>query len=185
MNIKAVLLSLFFLAVCTGTAAAGTLFTTLGYAFTHERHVQSADGFTVKYGYREDGSSVGFMTSLSYLYSDSNPKGDGIRGDTSKIIKNSDIKHLGVGPYWHVTPVLSLYATAGVGRVAVQYRNRKDDVVTNTSYRRTGFGFGTGVIINLTENILFSVGTQSVKCEDKKVRGKVLNMYDVSLGYQW
>lgn len=86
----------------------------LGYAFTHERHVQSADGFTVKYGYREDGSSVGFMTSLSYLYSDSNPKGDGIRGDSSKIIKNSDIKYFGVGPYWYVTPALSLYATAGV-----------------------------------------------------------------------
>ena len=185
MKIKTVLLSLFFLAVCTGTAAAGTLFTTLGYAFTHERHVQSADGFTVKYGYREDGSSVGFMTSLSYLYSDSNPKGDGIRGDTLKIIKNSDIKYFGVGPYWHVTPVLSLYATAGVGRVAIQYRNRKDDVVTNTSYRRTGFGYGTGVIINLTENILFSIGTQSVKYEDKEVRGKFLNMYDVSLGYQW
>ncbi|HDT4958150.1 TPA: hypothetical protein QHR58_003723 [Enterobacter kobei] len=91
MKIKIVLLSLFFWAVCTGTAAAGTLFTTLGYAFTHEHPVQSADGFTVKYGYREDGSSVGFMTSLSYLYSDSNPKGDGIRGDTSKITKNSDI----------------------------------------------------------------------------------------------
>jgi opacity protein-like surface antigen len=69
--------------------------------------------------------------------------------------------------------------------VAIQYRNRKDDVVTNTSYRRTGFGYGTGVIINLTENILFSIGTQSVKYEDKEVRGKFLNMYDVSLGYQW
>lgn len=114
----------------------------------------------MKYGYREDGSSVDFMTSLSYLYSDSNPKGDGIRRDTSKIIKNSDMKYFGVGPYWHITPVLSLYATAGVGRVAIQYRNREDDAVTNTSYRRTGFGYGTGVIINLTDNILFSIGTQ-------------------------
>lgn len=91
MKIKTVLLPFFF-AVSTGTATAGTLFTTLGYAFTHERHVQSADGFTVKYGYREYGSSVGFMTSISYLYSDSNPKGDDIRGYTSKALKNIDIK---------------------------------------------------------------------------------------------
>lgn len=185
MKIKIVLLPLFFFAVCTGTATAGTLFTTLGYAFTHERHVQSADGFTVKYGYREDGSSVGFMTSMSYLYSDSNPKGNDVRGYTSKSIKNSDIKYFGVGPYWHVTPALSLYATAGVGRVAIQYRYRKDDLVANTSFRRTGFGYGAGVFINLTDNFLFSIGTQSVKYEDKKSRGKALNMYDVSLGYQW
>ena len=74
---------------------------------------------------------------------------------------------------------------AGVGRVAIQYRCRKDDVVTNTSYWRTDFGYGMGVIINLTENILFSIGTQSVKYDDKKVRGNVLNMSDVSLRYQW
>lgn len=57
---------------------------------------------------------------------------------------------------------------AGVGRVAIQYRYRKDDVVTNTSYWRTDFGYGMRVIINLTENILFSIGTQSVKYDDKK-----------------
>jgi len=107
------------------------------------------------------------------------------RGIHQKPKKNSYIKYFGVGPYWYATPAISLYATADVGRWAIQYRYRKADVVTNTSYRRTGFGYGTGVIIDLMENILFSIGTQSVKYEDKKEREKVINMYDVSLGYQW
>lgn len=169
----------------SGTATTGTLFTTLGYAYTHGSHMPAAEGFTVKYGYREDEATVGVMTSLSYLYSDSNPKEGGIRAHTSKNIKNNDIKYFGVGPYWYVTPALSLYATAGVGRVAIQYRYRKDDLVANTSFRRTGFGYGAGVIINMTDNFLFSIGMQSVKYEDKKSRRKALNMYDVSLGYQW
>lgn len=78
-----------------------------------------------------------------------------------------------------------LYATTGVGRVAIQYRYRQDDLATNTSFRRTGFGYGTGVIINLADNFLFSIGTQSVRYEDKKLRGKALNMYDVSQESQW
>lgn len=83
MNIKTVHLSLFFLVGFTGTATAGTLFTTLGYAYTHGSHMHAADGFTVKYGYREDDVTIGAMTSISHLYSDSNPKG-GIRGDIKK-----------------------------------------------------------------------------------------------------
>lgn len=69
--------------------------------------------------------------------------------------------------------------------MAIQYRYRKDGLVANTSFRRTGFGYGTGVIINPTDNFLFSIGTQSVRYDDKKLREKALNMYDVSLEYQW
>ncbi|MEX3063512.1 hypothetical protein AB4K26_18650 [Klebsiella variicola] len=78
MNIKTGHLLSFFGVVFSGTATTGTLFTTLGYAYTHGSYVYAADGY-LKYGYHEDDAMIGVMISISYLCSDSNPKGGDLR----------------------------------------------------------------------------------------------------------
>lgn len=69
-----------------GIVTAGMKFTILGYAYIHGSHMHAADRVTVKYGYREDDTTVGVMTFISYLYSDKYPKGDGFRTSMSKSI---------------------------------------------------------------------------------------------------
>lgn len=103
-------------------AQADTNAFSVGYAQSKVQDFKNIRGVNVKYRY-EDDSPVSFISSLSYLYGDSQASGsvesEGIHYHDKFEVKYGSFM---VGPAYRLSDNFSLYALAGVGTVRRRLR---------------------------------------------------------------
>lgn len=103
-------------------AQADTNAFSVGYAQSKVQDFKNIRGVNVKYRY-EDDSPVSFISSLSYLYGDSQASGsvesEGIHYHDKFEVKYGSFM---VGPAYRLSDNFSLYALAGVGTVKATFK---------------------------------------------------------------
>ncbi|EGW7511824.1 Ail/Lom family outer membrane beta-barrel protein [Salmonella enterica] len=165
-------------------AQADTNAFSVGYAQSKVQDFKNIRGVNMKYRY-EDDSPVSFITSLSYLYGDSQASGS-IEPEGIHYHDKFEVKYgsLMVGPAYRLTDNFSLYALAGVGTMKAtlkEHSTQGDDTDSaKISSRKTGFAWGAGVQMNPLENIVIDVGYEGSNISSTKING-----FNVGVGYRF
>lgn len=173
------------LSVLTVNAAqADTNSLSVGYAQSKVQDFKNIRGVNVKYRY-EDDSPVSFITSLSYLYGDSQGSGS-VEPEGIYYHDKFEVKYgsLLVGPAYRLTDNFSLYALAGVGTMKATFKEHStqdgDTASNKLSSRKTGFAWGAGIQMNPQENMIIDVGYEGSNISSTKING-----FNVGVGYRF
>ncbi|ECM8085122.1 virulence membrane protein PagC [Salmonella enterica subsp. enterica serovar Typhi] len=165
-------------------AQADTNAFSVGYAQSKVQDFKNIRGVNVKYRY-EDDSPVSFISSLSYLYGDSQDSGS-IESEGIHYHDKFEVKYgsLMVGSAYRLSDNFSLYALAGVGTVKATFKEHAtqdgDSFSNKISSRKTGFAWGAGVQMNPLENIVVDVGYEGSNISSTKING-----FNVGIGYRF
>lgn len=167
-------------------AEAGTITSSIGYSFSTNSKLNDPSGFNIKYAYHWDDTSVGIISSFTYLHSD-DKKTYEINNVNGSSKKDSTYYSFALGPSLKLNTVLALYGLLGMSNVENQYKIRDIESKKNkvVSFRKEGFIYGTGVLVNVADDFFVSAGMELSKFNDADRKRHGLNVYNFNIGYSW
>ena len=172
-------------------ACAGTLSTSLGYAFSNDADFNKPKGFNLKYGYEWE-NQLGLITSFTYLHSseDSYPTENGV---SLKNEKTSTYYSFGAGPTFRISQFISLYGLLGLSYTRNSNKSNTEDAETSDSdesiYYNTNHAtsvmYGTGANINLPDDFLLNIGFERGSYKNENAASKSSDTFNINIGYKW
>lgn len=155
---------------------------TLGFADSHIRHFKNLKGVNAKYRYEIPDLPLSAMVSFTAM----NTRGSQ-SFDEGAVVKNHRVRYysLMVGPALRVTPWASLYFLGGPGwesstNKTNYYHSEKGDWSGRYKISHARFAWGTGVQLNLIDNLAVDVGYQAGRVQKTSSNG-----FNIGVGYRF
>ena len=189
-------LFLFVSCLCLTPVAMAEQSVSIGYAQGKVTDGDTVRGVNVKYNY-EFSNQWGVLASTTYMQGDSSVGANQLPdispdkwGEASR-----DTKYFSVmaGPSYRINNNINVYGVVGIARTSAKgqaqwlnheggkYVHRGDFSVKDTS---TGLGYGAGVQINPTANIVVDLAYEGARSSNA-LENKNLNAFNVGLGYRF
>lgn len=153
----------------------------MGYTQSRVEHFNNIRGINLKYRYESE-MPVGLITSFSYLagkngYNEFFSREASLRGDLK-----FNYWSLMAGPAYRINDYVSFYALAGAGTGKGEMKQHMTmagfSEYSETSKRKTGFSWGSGLQFNPANNFVIDIGYEGSKIDDAKLNG-----FNIGVGY--